>query len=449
MRSGGVQVASSSIPAALDPDGGTAMGYVERVAGRMRIAGTSAGSERAAARRRMLNKVPEVTLYFWVIKVLCTTVGETASDYLATNVGLGLTTTTYITGSVLLAVLVVQFSTRRYIPGVYWLAVVLISVVGTQITDNLTDNAGVSLVTTTIVFGVVLALVFAAWYATERTLSIHTIVTTRREAFYWLAVLFTFALGTAAGDLTAERLNLGYLWSVLLFAGLIAAVAAAHLRLSLNAVAAFWIAYILTRPLGASLGDYLSQPRADGGLGLGTTLTSLLFLGAILVVVVYLSLTRKDATENAATPDVTAANVLVVAHRTAATPALLSAIRTRAERAPARFHLLVPNPAEHAEITDAARLDKHREGEQILALALPLIDEAAGGAADGSVSIRHDPMDAIEEALAKGQFDEVIVSTLPRSVSRWLHLDLPHRVSGLGLPVTTVVASERAVPSIA
>src|SRR5436190_6548432 len=157
--------------------------------------------------REMLNKVPEVTLYFWIIKVLCTTVGETASDYLASNLNLGLTNTTFITGSLLLAILVVQFRLRRYVPVVYWTAVVLISIVGTQITDNLTDNAGVSLVTTTIVFSIVLAAVLGVWFWSERTLAIHTIYTTRRESFYWLTVLFTFALGTAAGDLTAERLN--------------------------------------------------------------------------------------------------------------------------------------------------------------------------------------------------------------------------------------------------
>src|SRR3954454_6555433 len=152
--------------------------------------------------RTMLNKVPELTLYFWIIKVLCTTVGETAADFLNDNLGLGLTKTTFVTGAVLVVALVFQFRVRRYVPGIYWLAVVLISVVGTLITDNLTDNFGVSLVTTTVVFSFVLAAVFAAWYAVEKTLSIHTIFTTRREAFYWLAVLFTFALGTAAGDLT-------------------------------------------------------------------------------------------------------------------------------------------------------------------------------------------------------------------------------------------------------
>ncbi len=246
--------------------------------------------------RTMLNKVPEITLYFWVIKVLCTTVGETAADFLSDNLGLGLTNTTYIMGALLVAALVAQFRLRRYVPSVYWLAVVLISIVGTLITDNLSDNLGVSLVVTTVGFSIVLAAVFAVWWASERTLSIHTIYSTRREAFYWLAVLFTFALGTAAGDLTAERLSIGYALSALMFAGMIAAVAVGHYRLRMNAVLAFWIAYILTRPLGASIGDYLSQPKADGGLGLGTVVTSALFLTAILAVVIFLTITRRDET---------------------------------------------------------------------------------------------------------------------------------------------------------
>ena len=253
---------------------------------------------RPSVAKAMLNKVPEVTLYFWVIKVLCTTVGETAADYLNETLGWGLTNTTYVMSAVLAVALVFQFRLRRYVPGVYWLAVVLISIVGTLITDNLTDNFGVSLVTTTIVFAVLLAATFAVWYASERTLSIHTIVTTRREAFYWLAVLFTFALGTAAGDLTAERLAVGYWQSALLFGALIAAVYVAHVRFALNAILAFWIAYILTRPLGASIGDYLSQPRADGGLGLGTTVTSVVFLLTILAVVVFLTITKRDTIES-------------------------------------------------------------------------------------------------------------------------------------------------------
>jgi uncharacterized membrane-anchored protein len=247
--------------------------------------------------RNMLNKVPEVTIYFWIIKVLCTTVGETAADNLNDKLGFGLTNTTYVMAALLIAALVFQFRARQYVPGIYWLSVVLISIVGTLITDNLTDHYGVALQTTTIIFAIVLAAVFAAWYRSEGTLSIHTINTTRREAWYWLAILFTFALGTAAGDLTAEKLSLGYSVSVLLFAGLIGVVAIAHFRFKLNAVLSFWIAYILTRPLGASIGDYMSQPSHSGGLSIGTTGTSVLFLSAILALVVYLTVSRRDATE--------------------------------------------------------------------------------------------------------------------------------------------------------
>ena len=260
--------------------------------------------------RRTLNKVPEVTLWFWIIKILATTVGETAADFLNETLGFGLTNTTYLMGALLVVALVLQFRLRQYVPSVYWISVVLISVVGTLITDNLTDNLGISLVTTTIVFSVALAATFAAWYASERTLSIHSIVTVRREAFYWLAILFTFALGTAGGDLTAERLDVGYWRSALLFAGLIALVTGLHFLLksrlrvadarhTSNAVLAFWIAYILTRPLGASIGDYLSQPRSDGGLGLGTTVTSALFLVTILGCVSYLTRSRIDQTDTA------------------------------------------------------------------------------------------------------------------------------------------------------
>jgi uncharacterized membrane-anchored protein len=244
--------------------------------------------------RTFLNKVPEITIFFWIIKVLATTVGETAADYLNSTLGFGLTGTTVAMGALLVAALVVQFRYRRYVPLVYWIAVVLISVVGTLITDNLTDNLGVALELTTALFAVALAATFAVWYANEKTLSIHSIFTAKREAFYWAAVLFTFALGTAAGDLTAERLNVGYWRSALLFGGLIALVCLAYRRFRLGEIPAFWMAYILTRPLGASIGDYLSQARSDGGLGLGTTVTSALFLGAILAVVVYLTRTRLD-----------------------------------------------------------------------------------------------------------------------------------------------------------
>src|SRR3954463_14242254 len=232
--------------------------------------------------RQMLNKVPEVTLFFWVIKIMCTTIGETAADYLNENLGFGLSKTTYVSAALLVVLLVVQFRLRRYVPAAYWSVVVVISVFGTLITDNMTDRYNVPLTTSTIVFAIVLAVVFAAWYASERTLSIHSIVTTRREAFYWLAILFTFALGTAAGDLSAEKLDLGYAVSIAIFGGLIALVAVAHYGLGLNAVLAFWLAYILTRPLGASIGDEMSQnSHKYGGLGLGTSGTSYIFLGCI------------------------------------------------------------------------------------------------------------------------------------------------------------------------
>lgn len=240
------------------------------------------------------NKVPEVTLYFWIIKVLCTTVGETAADYLNATLGLGLTKTTCVMGIALAGVLIVQLLLRRYVPAVFWLAVVLLSVVGTLITDNLSDNFGVSLVTSTAVFSVTLAAVFALWHWSEGTLSIRSIDTRGREAFYWLAVLFTFALGTASGDLVAERFGIGYLAAGLLFGAVIAAAALAHFRLRMDAVLAFWIAYIFTRPLGASIGDYLSQAPADGGVGLGPTATSLLFLTTIVGLVAYLTATKRD-----------------------------------------------------------------------------------------------------------------------------------------------------------
>ena len=250
-------------------------------------------------RGALLNKVPEVTVYFWIIKVLCTTVGETAADFLNIDLGFGLTGTSVATGVVLAVVMVFQFRAPRYVPGLYWTAVALVSVFGTLVTDNLTDNLGVPLQASSLIFAVLLAAVFTAWYASERTLSIHSIVTTRRETFYWLAILFTFALGTATGDLMAEALSLGYLVSALIVAGLIALVALAW-NLGLHPVLAFWIIYVLTRPLGASLGDLLAQAPDQGGLGLGPTITSVIFLVAIVGTVLYLSATRADVIENPA-----------------------------------------------------------------------------------------------------------------------------------------------------
>ncbi|TPI37765.1 hypothetical protein FJW07_18580 [Mesorhizobium sp. B3-1-9] len=242
------------------------------------------------ARESELNRVPDVAIDFWLIKIMAVTMGETAADYLAVNLGLGLTATSLIMSGILAVALVLQFARKRYVPWAYWLAVVLISVVGTLVTDNLVDNFGVRLETTTIVFSAALALTFAAWYASEKTLSIHTIFTTRREIFYWLAILFTFSLGTAAGDLVAERFEMGYLTTGVIFGGVIAAIALAWFFLGLNSILAFWLAYILTRPFGASFGDLLSQPVEYGGMGFGTTATSLTFLGCIVVIVLYMTL---------------------------------------------------------------------------------------------------------------------------------------------------------------
>ena len=250
-----------------------------------------------ARARVMLNKVPEVTVYFWIIKILCTTVGESFADYINETLGFGLTNTTVVFSVALVLALVAQFRLSRYVPGVYWLSVVLISVVGTLLTDNMTDGHDVPLWISSTGFAVLLAVVFGVWYARERTLSIHTIVTTPRESFYWLTVLVTFALGTAVGDWTLELTGWSPGVSVLLPLGLILAVLAAW-RLGAGPVLSFWLAYILTRPLGANIGDYLASPHGDGGLGLGTLGTSVLFLGTILAVVVYLTVTDKDRTES-------------------------------------------------------------------------------------------------------------------------------------------------------
>jgi uncharacterized membrane-anchored protein len=402
--------------------------------------------------RRMLNKVPEVTIYFWIIKILCTTVGETAADLMNEELGLGLTNTTYIMGAALIAILVVQFRSRKYIPGVYWLAVVLISIVGTLITDNLVDNAGVPLETTTIAFSAALAVVFAVWYAVERTLSVHTIVTSRREAFYWLAILFTFALGTSAGDLFAEKMELGYLPSLGIFAGAIAVIAVAHFRFKMNAILAFWLAYILTRPLGASIGDFLSQPVSETGLGLGTILTSVIFLSAILALVVYLSLTKRDLIAVSATEAQLAggvavglpasaasgSSILVVVNKLEATQALVDAVKERAAAGPAKFVMLVPNP-------DNLHFDRNSAdttaGRQVLERALPLLKEKSGAEVEGRVANSPNAYDDIVAALETGEYGEIILETPPTHLSHWLHVDLPQRLAHLGYPLTTVTAT--------
>jgi uncharacterized membrane-anchored protein len=394
--------------------------------------------------RQMLNKVPEITLYFWVIKILCTTVGETFADNLNENLGLGLSGTSYIMGALLVGVLVFQFRARRYVPGIYWLAVVLISVVGTLVSDNLVENYGVTLQTTTIAFSAILIAVFATWYASERTLSVHTIVTTKREAFYWLAILFTFALGTSAGDFLSEQLELGYLLALGIFAGAIVVVAVLHFGLRMNAILSFWLAYILTRPLGASIGDYLASPKAEGGLGLGTNLTSFLFLGTILALVVYLAVSKRDvipsgsAREAEAQPAEGKPRILVVTNKTDATPAVVEAVRERAIAGPASFFVLVPNPSHVAfdRVSEDTSL-----GEKVLGRALPKLEEPAGGEVAGRVAKSPNAYDDIVEELNQGDYSEIILETLPSHVSHWLHVDLPERVAALGYPLKTVTAT--------
>ena len=242
----------------------------------------------------MLNKVPLVTLVFWIIKILATTVGETGADFLIFRLHWGLTLTSLAMAGLLGVVLAVQLRADRYIAPLYWLAVVFLSIVGTLLTDNLSDNFGVSLYVSTAAFAAALALTFWLWHRSERTLSIHAITTPRREAFYWAAILFTFALGTAAGDLVSEQLAMGYVVAGLIFGGLIAAITAGFYSGVIGSVLAFWLAYILTRPLGASIGDWLTQARAAGGLGLGTMPVSEIFLVIIVVLVAYLAIAKPD-----------------------------------------------------------------------------------------------------------------------------------------------------------
>jgi uncharacterized membrane-anchored protein len=256
----------------------------------------------------MLNKVPEVTVYFWVIKCLCTTVGETFSDDLVSSwagsdnasvhaQNTALLHVTFVTAGVLAVALAVQFTRKRYIAPVYWLNVVLISVFGTQLTDNFEGNGAVpnNMVAITLVSATLVAIVFGAWWYVERTLSMHSIRTRRREAFYWLAVCATFAMGTAVGDLVAEKLSLGYLTTLLLFVVVIAVIAIVWRFARVSGVLMFWLAYIMTRPLGASTGDLLSQ-HGNQGLNLGVHVTSDIFLGLIVVMVAFLQIRKPDLT---------------------------------------------------------------------------------------------------------------------------------------------------------
>jgi uncharacterized membrane-anchored protein len=253
-----------------------------------------------AAGRHALSKVPEVTVYFWITKVLTTGMGETASDYLthrfdpAIAVGLG--------GVGLVAALAIQFSVRRYVAWIYWLAVVMVSVFGTMAADVLHVGMGIPYEVSTTFFTIVLAVIFAAWYAVEKTLSIHSIHTRRREMFYWATVLTTFALGTAAGDMTATSMSLGYFGSGVLFAVVIAVPAVAYRWMGLNAILAFWLAYIVTRPLGASVADWMAAPHSRRGLDWGFGQVTIVWTIMIVGFVGYLTASRKDVATGRVTP---------------------------------------------------------------------------------------------------------------------------------------------------
>lgn len=238
---------------------------------------------------KLFNKVPAVTLVFWIIKILATTVGETAADVLSTTFKLGLVLTSWVMAAALAVALVVQFRAGKYVPSIYWISVVFISVVGTLISDNLVDNMGVPLATTTMIFSAALIGTFIWWYVSEHTLSVHSIFTTRRELFYWAAILFTFSLGTSGGDLLSERLGLGYFVALGIFAAGIAVVFALYKLRVVNGVAAFWIAYVLTRPLGASAGDLLTAAPDKGGMGLDRLVVSAVLLLIVVILVVYLT----------------------------------------------------------------------------------------------------------------------------------------------------------------
>ena len=255
---------------------------------------------RPSAGSRMLSKVPQITVLFWVIKILTTGMGESASDWLLNRgeglPGLGVAGALAIDAAIFVVAFVLQFSVRRYIPAVYWLAVAAVGIVGTVVADITHFILGVPLWATTTAYAGVLAVNFVLWYRSEKTLSIHSIYTRRREVFYWIAVFFTFALGTAVGDLTASAWNLGFLGSSVLFLVLIVVPAVAHLRFRVNAVFTFWFAYLLTRPLGASIADWLAVVPEEGGLNLGAGPVTWVATVLIVALVGYLSVTQKRHT---------------------------------------------------------------------------------------------------------------------------------------------------------
>ena len=238
------------------------------------------------------SKVPEVTAFFWIVKALTTGMGESTSDFLVHKLVPEIAVV--LGGIAFVIALYLQFSSDRYVPWRYWLAVAMVGVFGTMCADVLHVGLGVPYVVSTIFYAIVLAVVFRTWYRTEGTLSIHSITTERREVFYWAAVLATFALGTAAGDLTAVTFGLGFFGSGLMFAAIIAIPAIGYWRFGMNSILAFWFAYVVTRPLGASFADWLAVSSARGGLAIGTGLVSFVLAAMIAMFVAFLTSTGVD-----------------------------------------------------------------------------------------------------------------------------------------------------------
>jgi uncharacterized membrane-anchored protein len=241
--------------------------------------------------RRALAKVPEITVIFWVLKLLTTGMGESMSDFLGQH-------SVPIAGAIgifgLWFALWLQMRQREYRAVYYWFAVMMVAIFGTMAADGVHDGASIPYAVTTPIFAAAVAAVFFCWHRSEGTLSIHTITTRRRERYYWAAVLATFALGTAAGDLTAMSLNLGFFGSVVLFASIIAIPAVGWWRFNMNPIFAFWFAYIVTRPLGASFADWFSKPHSTTGLGLGDGTVSGLALVVFIALVAYVAVTKPD-----------------------------------------------------------------------------------------------------------------------------------------------------------
>ena len=245
-----------------------------------------------ASKRHAFSKVPEVTAFFWIVKALTTAMGESTSDFLVHAL---VPEIAVVLGGIAFCIaLYVQFTKDRYVPWAYWLAVAMVGVFGTMCADVLHVGFGIPYLVSTVFFAFALSIVFRAWYRSEGTLSIHSIHTPRRELFYWATVLATFALGTAAGDFTAHTIGIGYFGSILLFAAVIAVPALGYFRYGMNSILAFWFAYVVTRPLGASVADWLAVSKARGGLALGTGPVSLVLAAAIAAFVWHLSRTGKD-----------------------------------------------------------------------------------------------------------------------------------------------------------